>query len=161
MPSRRYASHFGFALVYGSTRCHTIYHTPTCSRCTDADREAIGALAMAITEYARARYVLHQRVRHRLQADLGTPDTSLNQKLTAWWNLDFAALRAEVKKVFKHDIPLADRDDWETFLTTDRAEHARLTSEIIQLETELNARVYALFDLTPEEIAIVEERTRV
>ena len=116
---------------------------------------------MAITDHARARYALHQRVRHRLQTDLGTPDTSLNQKLTAWWNSDFAALRAEVKKVFKHDIPLADRDDWETFLATNRAEHARLTAEIIRLETELNARVYALFNLTPEEIAIVEESTSI
>ncbi len=80
--------------------------------------------------------------------------------LHVWWELDFAALRAEVKKVFKHDIPLAECDDWEAYLANNRAEHARLTGEIVRLETELNARVYALFQLTPEEIAIIEESTK-
>ena len=28
------------------------------------------------------------------------------------------------------------------------------------METDLNARVYALFDLTPAEIMIIEERTK-
>lgn len=125
-----------------------------------ADREAISALAMTITEHARNRYALHRRVRHRLQADLGTPDSSLNQKLTAWWGLDFAMLRAEVKKVFKHDIPLAARDEWEAWHAANRAENDRLTAEIIWLEIELNACVYTLFRLTPEEIAIIEESTR-
>ena len=62
---------------------------------------------MSITEHARARYTLQQRVRHRLRADLGEQGKALNQKLTAWWELDFTTLRAEMKKVFKHDIPLA------------------------------------------------------
>jgi hypothetical protein len=84
----------------------------------------------------------------------------LNQKLTAWWDLDFAALRAEVKKVFKRDIPLTERDEWEAWLTANRTEHTRLTTEIIHLETDLNARVYAAFHLTPEEIALIEESTK-
>ena len=41
-----------------------------------------------------------------------------------------------------------------------RAEHQRLTAEIVRLETELNAHVYALFDLTSEEIEIIEESTK-
>jgi hypothetical protein len=36
---------------------------------------------------------------------------------------------------------------------------ARLTSVIVAAETELNARVYALFKLTRDEIQIVEEST--
>jgi len=127
------------------------------------DREAIGGLALAITARARARYALHERVRHRLTADLGTLNpkvAGLNQKLTAWWALDFPTLRAEVKKVFKRDIPLAERDDWESWHAAQRAEHARLTADIVRLETELNARVYALFGLTAEEIGMIEEGTK-
>ena len=124
------------------------------------DREVIGTLSMAITEHARARYALHQRVHHRLQDDLGRPGVSLNKKLTAWWELDFPSLRAEVKKVFRHDIPLADRDDWEAYHATHRTEYARLTAEIVRLEEVLNSRVYAIFQLTPEEIAIIEESTK-
>ncbi|MGH2368696.1 MAG: hypothetical protein ACRDI2_10900, partial [Chloroflexota bacterium] len=124
------------------------------------DHVAIGGLAMAITDAAWARYELHRRTRHRLLADLGTPGKGLNQKLTAWWNLDFAGLRADVRKVFKRDVPLRDRDEWEGWLEAQRAEHQRLTGEIVRLETDLNARVYALFDLTPEEIAVIEQSTK-
>ncbi len=125
-----------------------------------AERETIGGLAMAITEQAKARYDLHRRARHRIESDLGTPGKRLNQKLTAWWTLDFPSFRAEIKKVFKHDIPLRDRDDWEACLDERRAEHERRTAEIVRLETELNARVYALFDLTPAEIQTIEQITK-
>lgn len=125
-----------------------------------AEREVIGALAMKITEQARARYELHRRTRRRILSDLGLAGRKLNQKLTAWWNLDFHAFRAEVKKVFKKDIPLGERDEWEEWLAGRRAKHERLTTEIVRLETELNARVYDLFGLTPEEIRIIEETTK-
>ena len=137
---------------------------------TPTDREAIAALAMTITGLARARYALHQRVRHRLRTDFvvslrrqtatPAPSAALNQKLTAWWELDFADLRTEVNKVFKHDIPFAQRDDCEVWHAANRAEHDRLTADIIRHETELNDRVYALFALTPDDIAVIEDSTK-
>jgi hypothetical protein len=127
-----------------------------------AEREAIGGLAVAITEQARARYQLHRQSRHRLLADLKPPQSSagLNQKLAAWWELDFPGLRAELQKVFKRDIPLAERDDWEAWLQQRRSQHQQLTAEIIRLETELNQRVYALFNLTPAEVKLIEKSTK-
>jgi hypothetical protein len=64
-----------------------------------------------ITRRARTHYALHHKTRRRVLSDLGEPGKKLNQKLTAWWNLDFPAFRAEVKKVFKKDIALAERDE--------------------------------------------------
>jgi hypothetical protein len=93
-------------------------------------------------------------------ADLGTPGKALNQKLTAWWNLDFPAFRAEAQKVFKRDIALKDRDDWEEWLQARRVEQWQRTEAIVRMETELNARVYALFSLAPAEITIIEESTK-
>lgn len=127
---------------------------------TDAEREAIGGLAMATTEQARARYALHQKVRHRIASDLGTPGGKLNNKLTAWWTLDFAALRAELGKVFKTDIPVKERDEWEEWFGGQKAKHEEYTAEIVRLETSLNARVYALFGLTPDEITVIEQSTK-
>jgi len=115
---------------------------------------------MEISEHSRTRYELHYKTRRRIVSDLGVPGKKLNQKLTAWWNLDFSAFRAQVKKVFKKDIPLGERDEWEDWLMGRRAEHQRITAEIVRLETELNTRVYALFDLTPEEIQTIEESTK-
>jgi len=125
-----------------------------------ADRATIGALAMEITDLAHTRYDLHESVRHRLRIDLGGGAAALNQKLTAWWALDFPALRRELQKVFKRDIPVAERTDWEAFLAAQRADHARLSAEIIARETDLNVRVYALFDLTDDEIALIEQSTK-
>ena len=115
---------------------------------------------MRITAESRARYDQHRRAHRRILADLGTPDKALNQKLTTWWNIDFPAFRAEIQKVFKHDIPLKDRDDWEEWLQARRAEHQQRTESIVRMETELNARVYALFNLTPPEITSIEESTK-
>ena len=67
---------------------------------------------------------------------------------------------AEVRKAFKREIPLRQRDDWEGWLTARRAGHKGRTAEIVRLETQLNARVYALFDLSPAEIKLSEESTK-
>ena len=84
-------------------------------------------------------------------------DPKLTTRLQEWWTLpDFAAFRAEVKKVFKADIPLADRSDWEDWINRDRAEIARLTAEIAQAEAQIDSIVYDLFDLTADEIALLE-----
>lgn len=120
----------------------------------------IGDLALRITGEARARYELHRRARRRIQADLGVAGVNLNQKLTAWWALDFPAFRAEVQKIFKRDIPVKDRDDWDEWLQARRVEHQQRTAAIVEGETALNARVYALFDLMAEEIRLVEESTK-
>ena len=77
-------------------------------------------------------------------------EPKLNTKLKEWWTLpDFAAFRAEVKKAFKADIRLSERSDWEDWITRDRA-------EIAQAEAKIDGIVYDLFDLTPEEIALLE-----
>ncbi len=66
----------------------------------------------------------------------------------------------DAQNIFKRNIPLKERDDWETWLADRRALHEAHTAEIVRLETDLNARVYALFDLTPAEIQLVEESTK-
>lgn len=120
----------------------------------------LGDTAMPVTTLARTRYALHGQARHRIAADLGAPGRQLNQRLTVWWTLDFPGFRAELRKCFCRDTPVRERDGWEAWLAGQRAEHDRLTAEIVRLETELNALVYQMFDLTPAEIAMVGESTK-
>lgn len=70
--------------------------------------------------------------------------------------LDFAAFRAEVKKVLKVEIPVKDRNDWEKYLAEKSAEVAKLTAEIQAAEREIDTVVYELFGLTPDEITLLE-----
>lgn len=112
-------------------------------------------------ELAEQRQKLQQALVRRIP-DLCLPDREpkLTTKLKEWWALpDFAAFRAEVKKVFKADIPLIDRSDWEDWINRDRAEIARLTAEIAQTEAKIDSIVYDLFDLTEDEIALLEAAT--
>jgi hypothetical protein len=61
-----------------------------------------------------------------------------------------------VKKALKAEIPLKERSEWEDWITTTRAEINALSAEISRLEAEINAKVYKLFDLTPDEIRLLE-----
>jgi hypothetical protein len=55
-----------------------------------------------------------------------------------------------------HDLRVADRSAWEDWLTRDRAEIARLSAEIATAEARIDSIVYSLFDLTPDEITLLE-----
>ena len=55
---------------------------------------------------------------------------------------------------------MKDRDDWETLLRERTVEIRKLTEEIINLETELNAAVYEAFGLNKEEVALIEQETK-
>jgi hypothetical protein len=56
--------------------------------------------------------------------------------VTAWWELDVAGVGTEVRKALRREIPLAERDEWETLLAARRADHERLTGRLTALDTE-------------------------
>lgn len=80
----------------------------------------------------------------------------LTTRLHEWWKLDFKAFQSEIKKAFKSDIPLKQRNEWERFLRDEGEKVRRLTAEIEQAEREIDAIVYKLFGLTDDEIALLE-----
>jgi hypothetical protein len=90
--------------------------------------------------------------------DLCPPDRApkFTNRLREWWKLDFKSFRAEIKKAFKDDIPLKQRNEWENFLREEGEKVRRLTAEIEQAERDIDAIVYKLFGLTPDDIALLE-----
>lgn len=126
---------------------------------TADERQRLAQLARHITEAAQKRYALHCKTRRRLH-DLIPSGQTLNRKLTAWWQLDFQALRSELKKTYKQDIPVRDRDDWETVWSDRHGEHDKLTARIVEFETEMNALVYELFALGSSDVQLIEEETK-
>lgn len=123
-----------------------------------AQKNELQVLAQNATDAAALAVKLQTALTRRIP-DLCPPDREpkLTTKLKEWWTLpDFATFRAEVNKAFKTDIPLVERSDWEDWITRDRAEIARLSAEITKAEAQIDSIVYALFDLTPDEIALLE-----
>jgi hypothetical protein len=50
----------------------------------------------------------------------------------------------------------ARQDEWETYLKDNTCQWQTYTQTIKTLEQHINTAVYALFDLTPEEIGLIE-----
>ena len=61
-----------------------------------------------------------------------------------------------MKRAFKADIPVSERDQWEKYLADNAREVKRLIAEIETAEREIDAIVYRLFDLSKDDIALIE-----
>ncbi|WP_200238007.1 Eco57I restriction-modification methylase domain-containing protein [Lamprobacter modestohalophilus] len=121
-------------------------------------RDELAALTKNAQSAAQERLHLQQALLRRIP-DLCPPDRQpkLTTKLQEWWTLpDFAAFRTEIKKTFKAEIPLAERSDWEDWINRDRVQIHRLTAEMAQAEARIDSLVYRLFELTDEEITLLE-----
>ncbi len=119
------------------------------------DRHQLASEAKEASAVGQALHDLDLRASHRLLTDFAPPGGRLSRKLTAWWTLDYTALRTELQRCLQRDIPAAGRDQWATWLRDQTAEHARLTARLAALETSLDDRVARLYGLTGDETAIV------
>ncbi len=120
------------------------------------ERTQIVKLADACSDKAFVRHSVKSAIVHRI-LDLAQPDhKKLSRKLENWHELNFAEFRAEVDRVFHTEIPLRKRAEWEKYLAENAAEVKRMTAEIEAAEREIDAIVYRLFDLTSDEIGLLE-----
>lgn len=127
-------------------------------RPSESQKAEIETLVSQAQLAALKRYELQQAITRRIpDLALEPANAKLTSKLKEWWTLpDFAAFQQEVQKALKVKIPLLERNEWETWTTTSRSQIQSLSSEIERLEVDINTKIYALFDLTAGEIAILE-----
>jgi len=132
---------------------------------SEQDRQAIARLAEAASALGESRYDLQTKVQHRLRQTFGEsasgkPLGVLNEKAQAWWELSPSQLGAALKTSFKLPTnPILNprtADVWEPYLAEKRAEVDQLTRELSDAEAEINQRVYRLFNLTPDEIVLLQ-----
>lgn len=131
---------------------------------TDDEKETIGALAKLCNTLGQQRYDLQDQFSLRLtsafrQTGKGSA-LSLNTKAQSWWEPSLSELGEALKVSFKLQAnPFRHprtADEWEPYLAEKREEFERLTRELSDAEAELNDRVYRLFDLTAEEIRLLQ-----
>ncbi len=120
--------------------------------------ESLANVGRRIVELSANRLSLRTSTCHRILEDLAPAERKrLSNKLQNFWTLEFHAFHVEAKRAFRVDIPVKDRDGWEKYLTEKSAEVIKLTAEIEAAEREIDAIVYKLFDLTSEEIKLLED----
>jgi hypothetical protein len=133
-------------------------------KATDEQKQAIADLAEQCQEQATLRYKLEQTVRDLLIENFRPEnnDYSLNKKLLNWWTIsEVKTLHQEAQKAFKlkksESLALdlsnpSTQMQWKGFLEEQSQTWYGFTDEIERLETEINQKVYVLFDLTLDEI---------
>ncbi|MFM9959974.1 MAG: Eco57I restriction-modification methylase domain-containing protein [Planctomycetaceae bacterium] len=129
------------------------------------DREAIAQLARRCSELGAAQYQTQTHVQRRLTETFhldhaAHSETTLNQKASAWWDCSLTELGDALKTSFKLAAnPFKNprtADDWDSYLAEHKATVAHYSHELADIEADLNARVYRLFNLTPDEIKLLQ-----
>lgn len=126
------------------------------------EREAIAKLARTCCSLGHERYLGQAALQRRLvQSFGGDSDGKLNQKAEAWWELSLNQLGDALKTSFKLPANPMKKpqtaDEWEPYLKQKQTENANLTRRLADAEAELNGRVYRLFNLTAEEIELLQK----
>ena len=79
----------------------------------------------------------------------------ISKKLENFYTLDFNELIKELKKQ-KIKLPLKEQDEWEDYFNDYKNELNEILSEIEKTDKEIDKMVYKLYNLTDEEINIIE-----
>jgi seryl-tRNA synthetase len=101
-------------------------------------------------------------VSNRFQKYLSSQFTidNLPKQLQNWHELDFGDFIKELNKAIKKSggdkLSKMDEMEWMEVFETKKAEAQGLKSEIDKTDKEIDKMVYELYDLTEEEIQIVE-----
>jgi type I restriction-modification system DNA methylase subunit len=100
---------------------------------------------------------ISQKYQRSLQRKFELKD--LPPKLQNWHLLSYADFIKELGKK-KIEFTLAQEAEWEEYFLQESKKAQELKSKIIQTDKEIDQMVYKLYDLTDEEIAIVENSTK-
>ena len=77
-------------------------------------------------------------------------------KLQEWYLLDFSDFIKELKRL-KVKLSLSQESEWEEYFLEEKSKAIAMDLEIKNTDKEIDSMVYRLYDLTDEEIKIIEE----
>ena len=80
----------------------------------------------------------------------------ITRNFELFYNYDFKQFLCELKK---HDVilTLKDQDEWEKYFIEYKHKLLKLQNQIDQLNSKINMLVYDLYDLTNDEIELIEK----
>ena len=81
---------------------------------------------------------------------------NFSNKMKAFYDFDFKSLISELNKK-KIKLSLSQQDKWEEYFNNFKTEINELQKQIDKTDKEIDQMVYELYDLTKEEIEIVEK----
>lgn len=119
----------------------------------ETQKSQLAKLAKTAQTAAEQRFIEIRKFNHAAVRDFAPTG-----KLPAAWSdalPSFSGFTAELKKRFKRDLNLQERNDWDNYLTTTQTRINELTQTITRAEREINALVCELFGLTADEVGLL------
>lgn len=101
----------------------------------------------------KARQDIVQKFKKSLGRKFELPEFS--KKLNEWYMLSFEDFMKELSK-YKIKLTLSEEAEWEEYFNMERKKVLDLLAEIESTDKEIDQMVYKLYELTEEEIRIVE-----
>ncbi len=80
---------------------------------------------------------------------------NITGRISEWYQLSFADFRKELEKQ-KIKLPLPEQAEWLQYFNEQKQEAMRIRSLIAKTDNEIDRMVYELYELTAEEIRIIE-----
>jgi hypothetical protein len=77
-------------------------------------------------------------------------------KLAGWYTLSFEDFRIALKKQ-KIKLKLAEQSEWLSYFNDQKHQIEKILSEIAKIDDDINKMVYDIYDLTDEDIAMIEK----
>lgn len=138
----------GFFQVHG----HVLERCPI-PPANKSQKEQLAKLAKTAQIAAESRFKLIKQFNHAAMRDFAP-----SGKMPAAWSdklPTFTTFTAELKKRFKRDLSLQERNDWDDYLASTQKIISTLNNQIAQAEREIDELVCELFGLTEEEVRLL------
>ena len=97
----------------------------------------------------------HRILERKFFSEASNAKLLLSKKLETWYELSYSEFVNELKKK-KIKLSLSEEAEWEDFFLAEKQKAQVIKSEIDKTDREIDQMVYELYDLTEEEIGIVE-----
>jgi hypothetical protein len=114
--------------------------------------------ADSISEYFKKLNILSTLFETLLQSKYEID--KLSTKLQKWYELDFKQFIAELKKK-KVVLSLSEEAEWMSYFNEKKTEAHELKAKIDKTDNEIDLLVYKLYDLTYDEVLIVDPETKI
>ena len=81
----------------------------------------------------------------------------ISRKLENWFELEFSEFSKEIEKLIKPEkLSLSQKSEWKEYFEKEKTKALELKNKINQIDREIDQMVYELYELTPEEIELIE-----
>jgi hypothetical protein len=122
-------------------------------------KEATQKDKQALAKESEKMLALHQSITERAQKFIDLLRANFvfepTAKLKKWYTLEFIDVLAELEKGGLR-LPPKKQSEWLELFKTEKENLKHTQAEIDKTDREIDQHVYALYELTPEEIAVVE-----